>query len=444
MRRSVPAAFDLVIRGRALRAGGLERVSIGVAGGRIARVGRRLDGDRVQDFGDRLLLPAATDLHVHFRDPGHPAKEDFGTGTLAAAFGGVTAVVDMPNTSPPTSTPAAFEAKLAAAAAKAHVDFGLYAGLTDEPQSARLLRRATALKGYLGASTGDLLVRNEAAVRAALAEQARTGKLVAFHAEDAACLEAHAAAERHRVDPAVWSDARPAGCEAESIAKLARLRPAGARAHVAHLSSAAGLAALRPGMTSEVTPHHLLATRDDLAKDGRWKMNPPLRSRRDQAALWAALRDGRIDCVASDHAPHLPEEKARGVWDAPAGVPGVETLLPLMLAQSRRRRIPLARLVEACCARPAQLGGFAKGRLAPGYDADLLVVDLAAEEHVRADRLHSRCGWSPYEGMPAIFPTHVMLRGEWLIAERALVGRAGAGRFLEGGPRKSAAKPRGP
>lgn len=433
MRQPV-SGLDLILHGRAFVRGELRAVDIAVADGRIVRVARRIDGaDRI-DVGRAVILPAATDLHVHFRDPGHPEKEDFATGTLSAAFGGVTAVLDMPNTSPATVTRPALDAKITEAGRKAHVDFGLYAGLTDDPKSAGLLARATALKGYLGASTGDLLVRADGAIRAALVAQRKTGKLVAFHAEDAACLADHAARERHRTDPAVWSDARPAGCEAESIRALRRLRPRGARAHVAHLSSAPGLAELRGGMTAEVTPHHLFATREDLGKDGRWKMNPPLRSKRDQAALWSAVRAGRIAAVASDHAPHTPEEKARGIWEAPAGVPGVETMFPLLLAH--RRRLPLARIVDACCEAPARLAGFRKGRIAAGYDADFAIVDLSAAEPIRADALHSRCGWTPYERMRAVFPSHVMLRGDWVVRDRAFVGRAGRGAYLDGARRR--------
>ncbi|MHB8585142.1 MAG: dihydroorotase [Thermoplasmatota archaeon] len=428
--------MDLVVRGRVVRGSRVERLSIGIEAGHIVRIARHIDGDDLLDVGDSLVLPAATDLHVHFRDPGAPAKEDFGSGSEAAAHGGVTTVLDMPNTNPPTTTRAALRAKILTARTKSLVDFGIYAGLTPDPKSAELLKEATALKVYMGSSTGDLLVTEDAPIRAGLAASKATGKIMAFHAESDACLHEAAEPLRGHMEPEVWSRARPARCEADAIARIRRLAPRGARPHIAHLSTDAGLRALAGArISAEVTPHHLFATQRDLASDRRWKMNPPLRTRRDQAALWAALRRGTIAAIASDHAPHLPAEKARGIWDAPSGVPGVETMVPLMLAAWKARRLPLERVVAACCENPASLIGAKKGRIEEGFDADLMIVDPSAEAPIQAARLHSRCGWTPFEGFRAIFPSHVLLRGNLIVEDGATVGRAGKAQFLSGAPR---------
>ena len=421
---------DLVVKGRlVLPDGRIERGAVGVKGGRITEVGANVAGARTLDVGERLVAPGAIDPHVHFRDPGHPEKEDFGSGTRAAALGGVTTVLDMPNTAPPTFTRDALEDKLARARAKACVDFGLHLGLDEKGASIPLLPEATSMKVYLGATTGDLLVRDLGLVRRALQAAALAKRTVVFHAESQACLDRHA----HLLDDEYPShaDARPPVCEAEAIAALVgAAADTGARVHIAHLSTAAGLAALDgTGFTSEVCPHHLLFDRDRLNDGGRFKMNPPLRSPSDMSALWSALREGRIGCLASDHAPHTPAEKAtERARSCPAGVPGVQTLLPVLLPH--RERVGLARLLDASVAAARIFSLPGKGRIAAGHDADLAVYDLAAERPVRAQEMASKAGWTPFEGMPAVFPTHVMLRGERIVEEGVFVGRAGAGRFV--------------
>ena len=423
---------DLLVRGRIYTPEGrIEQGGFTVKDGRVHGLRADADAERTLDFGERLVVPGAIDPHVHFRDPGHPQKEDFQSGTAAAALGGVTTVMDMPNTSPPTFTREALEDKMARAAAKAHVDFGLHAGLDEKGEALAILGRATSLKVYLGATTGHLLVRDMDLVRRALVEAARTGRTVAFHAESQACLERHA----HLADDTFpsHSDSRPPACEAEAIrALVAAAAGTGARVHVAHLSTRMGLDALAgTPFTSEVCPHHLLFDRDRLRDGGHFKMNPPLRAASDLEALWQGLADGRIACLASDHAPHTPQEKAtQRMPECPSGVPGVQTLLPVMLPHARRGRVPLERLLDAsvAAARVFHLPG--KGSLAPGMDADFAVYDLAREEPVRAARMASRAGWTPFEGLPAVFPTHVALRGTLVVDEGRLVGPPGAGRFV--------------
>ncbi|HWG90838.1 MAG TPA: dihydroorotase [Candidatus Thermoplasmatota archaeon] len=431
--------YDQVFKGVLVRGGQLARGAVGVNGGRIVAVADDLPGDRVHDFGNALLLPGAIDPHVHFRDPGHPEKEDFETGTRSAAFGGVTCVLDMPNTKPATITREAFNAKRASVSAKAYVDFGLFAGLTSDPASLELLDEATALKIYMGSSTGDLLVENLALVQQALDRGAATGKTVCVHAEDEACMRARKGLVAHRTDFLAHEESRPNTCEAEAIRKVLALRRApGARLHICHLSTREGLELLQgSGATCEVAPHHLYFTKRDLLKGGNFKMNPPLRSDEDTRALWAGLADGRVDCLASDHAPHTPGEKLLGVWECPSGVPGVETMVPLLIHAAKEGQVPWGRLVEAMGGRAGDIFGLPKGRIAPGYDADFAVYDLSRVTRVEAANLHSRCGWTSFTGLPAVFPTHVYLRGDPVIAEGRLVGARGAGRYLPGGARRA-------
>lgn len=427
---------DLLVRGRLFTPEA--RIAPGaftVKDGRIAGVwlGQRVEKDaaEVLDFGDRLVAPGAIDPHVHFRDPGHPQKEDFASGTKAAALGGVTTVLDMPNTVPPTFTAEALEDKLARARAKAHVDFGLHLGLDEKGESLPLLPRATSMKVYLGATTGHLLVRDPGLVRRALQAAAAAGRTVAFHAESQGCLERHA----HLADDSYPSHAasRPAVCEAEAIrALVAAAAGTGARVHVAHLSTRVGLEALGgTAFTAEVCPHHLLFDQGRLREGGPFKMNPPLRDVADIESLWEGLRSGRIQCLASDHAPHTPQEKAaERMPECPAGVPGVQTLLPVLLPFARQGRVPLERLLDASVAAARLFGLSSKGALAPGMDADFAVYDLAREEPVRASRMASKAGWTPFEGMAAAFPIHVRLRGRALVEDGRFVGEPGRGHYV--------------
>ena len=398
--------------------------------GRVLDSGPSARGARTLDYGDMLVVPGAIDPHVHFRDPGAPEKEDFASGTRAAALGGVTTVLDMPNTTPPTFTAEALADKLQRARAKACVDFGLHSGLDAEGKSLDILPLASSMKVYLGATTGNLLVRDPVLVRRALVAAAEAGRTVVFHAESQACIERHA----HELDDTYPSHAasRPPECEAEAIRQIQEAAlGTRARVHIAHLTSRAGMEALAgAGFTAEVAPHHLLFTQDKLRDGGRFKMNPPLRAQSDVDALWAGLADGRIQCLASDHAPHTPHEKAASrMPECPAGVPGVQTLLPVLLPHADER-IALTRLIDASTAAARVFGLTRKGGLQAGQDADFAVYDLADVRDVRASEMASRAGWTPFEGMPAVFPRHVFVRGEAVVSDGAFVGREGTGAYV--------------
>jgi len=369
--------------------------------GAIERVAKTMAGRKQRVCG--MLLPAGFDMHVHFRDPGFPQKETWASGSAAAACGGVTAVVDMPNTQPPTDSPTAFATKAQRAAAASVVDFGL--GVSARPGISR-----EAWFGELPAAFWKLYPYGKSweDYRATATEvTAAGGRPLVIHGEHPSHIDMSPPTELAE------HTAHRRLAEVECLAGM----PASPQLHVAHLSTADGLAGLPAGATAEVCPHHLLLNLD--ACDSiDCKVDPPLRTPRDNAALWAGFRDGRIAVLASDHAPHLPEEKASD--NPPSGIPGVETMVPLMLQQVSAGRLALGRLVNAMAEAPADRLGLPRGRIAAGQPADLIEVDLKAARPVALEQLHSRAGWSPYEGWDAIFPQRVWRRGELVAADGEL------------------------
>lgn len=398
-----------VIRGRAFFRGRLEPLSLGIAeDGRIAAIKRVLRGDEEIDYGEALILPGCVDIHVHMRDPGLTAKDDFPSGTRAAAVGGVTTIADMPNTEPPVTSARSYDEKVAALRGRSVIDYALYAA-PRSPDSIVPLRGAIAFKAYMAESTGRLQVGAKE-LQGVLRGAETSKKPVAVHAEDPAKfrtgkvrgLEDHSAA-------------RPKEAEASAVTWLASVR-GNTRVHVAHVTCVEALDAVPAGVTCEATPHHLFLD-SSRPLGGLGKVNPPLRSPADRAALWDAFRGGRIDVVASDHAPHTLDEKHVPFDEIPAGVPGVATSFPLLMRRTRAGEIELARLVAAMATRPAEILGLAKGTIDIGRDADLVILDPRSSEPIRARRLRYKCGWTPFEGMEACFPRAVYLRGEPVVED---------------------------
>ncbi|MDD1773137.1 MAG: dihydroorotase [Methanomassiliicoccales archaeon] len=408
--------MDLVIEGRAYIRQRLVQCCIGIENGRIRSIKKVLRGETHLDFGDMLVLPAAIDPHVHFRDPGLTKKEDFQTGTISAAFGGVSCVLDMPNTLPPTLTPRSLEEKAGTASRKAWVDYGLIGGCSPRADPAAISEGVAAYKLFMSSTTGNLLVTHDADISKIISSVARTEKVLCVHAEDEKMIRAARATSLNEHDRN-----RPSTAEASAIVRLSKVQGAG-KIHICHLSSKEGLAAAEKlPFTKEVAPHHLLLDkRSKLRTYG--KANPPLRGKEDREAVYEAFRSGRIDVLASDHAPHTIEEKEQEFADAPAGMPGVETCLPLMLALVKKDRLSLDVLMRAACERPADIFGINKGRIEVGRDADLIVVNGTSMRTISAKGLHSKCGWTPFEGWDAIFPLATFVRGARIVEEGGLVG----------------------
>lgn len=437
--------FDLLLKGGICATpGGLVDADIAVYQGRITALGALGDAEAAEVVEARGLhvLPGVIDTQVHFREPGHEHKEDLATGTKAAALGGVVAVFEMPNTQPSTTTAALLEDKLARARDRAWVDHAFFVGASPENFAAlpalESMPGCSGVKMFMGSSTGSLLVPDDAGVLAVLESGRRR---VAVHAEDEARLEAR---KQIAIDGAkphlhpLWRDEETA---LRAVGRLIALaRRAGRRVHVLHVASAEEMALLaqhKDIATVETTPQHLtLAAPECYERLGTLaQMNPPIRDRRHRDALWRAVTDGIVDVIGSDHAPHTREEKARPYPESPSGMPGVQTLVPLLLDHVNAGRLALERLVDLTSAGPARIYGIArKGRLALGYDGDLTVVDLKARRTIENRWIASRCGWTPFDGMRVTgWPKLTVIRGHIVMREDELVGRpAGVPvRFLE-------------
>ncbi|MDL0141964.1 dihydroorotase [Halobacterium salinarum] len=383
-------------------------------GERIDAVGTALDGELFVDANaDYRVLPGMIDAHVHFRQPGFEHKETWASGSRSAAAGGVTTVVDQPNTAPPTVTGDAVDEKAAHAAADSVVDWGVNGGVTGEWDPASLFDRSLFALGevFLADSTGDMGI-DAALFRDACQRAASEDVVVTVHAEDADRFDT---AAKSRSDADAWSAYRTPEAEAAAVERAVEVgTEAGATIHIAHTSTPEGVdAAAAGGVTCEATPHHLFLSRDDLDDLGTFgRMNPPLRSDPRREALFERLADGRIDVVATDHAPHTRAEKAADIWDAPSGVPGVETALPLLLGAAHRGELSYERVRDVTAANPADVFGLErKGHIAAGRDADLVLVDPDDAREIHGDDLHSNCEWTPFEGHVGVFPAMTLVRG---------------------------------
>jgi dihydroorotase len=413
---------EWVLAGRAFVRGQLQPVEVALDDlGRIQSVGKIRTGAPRRDVGDAVILPAATDLHVHFREPGGSAEvESIATGTLEAALGGVTLVGDMPNNTPAITDADLLEEKVDRVAGRAAVDVLLYASPTRPRELERLARSAGAFKVYLSPTTGIPEAPTPETVGELLRRLAELDLPVAVHAEDPA---------EFRSDPPPsntldWNSARPPLAERAALDRLLPPSPR-LRLHVAHVTTAESAKRLRTaGVSFEATPHHLLLN-ERTGRDARFKVNPPLRSEGERHALWEAFRRGEVPCLASDHAPHSSESKGLPFEQAPSGMPGVETMLPLLLAQVRSEKLDLATLVASACDRPARWLGQPLGRIAPGHRANLIVVDFRDRTRLSGRALHAPCGWTAFEGWEAIFPREHYRDGERIVENGEFVGRTG-------------------
>ncbi len=393
--------------------------------GRVRAVGRTLTprpGETVLDAAGRLVLPGLIDPQVHFREPGMTHKEDLASGTLAAVAGGVTSVMEMPNTKPPTTDPERLDEKFALAAGRAWCDHAFFLGAT-EGNAERLgeWERAPGCAGvkvFMGSSTGTLLVADDETLERVL----RSGdRRVAVHSEHEPRLRERYAAIVEGTPVTAHPDVRDVECALRATTRLLDLVEKTRRpVHLLHVSTAEEIALLRERdlgelVTAETTPNHLFLTAPDCYErfGSLAQMNPPVRDARHRDSLRQALVDGTLTCIGSDHAPHTRKEKAQPYPHSPSGIPGVQTILPLLLTAVRDGWLTLADVVRVTCEGPARAYGIeGKGFLTPGHDGDLVLVDEGETGPLQAAWLRSRAAYSPYEGTSlAGWPVTTVVRG---------------------------------
>jgi dihydroorotase len=427
------ATFDLKLTGGTVHLpGGPVRADIGVRDGRISAIGGVGDAGETIDCAGLDILPGVIDTQVHFREPGLVHKEDLESGSRSAVLGGVTAVFEMPNTKPNTDSEAAIADKLARAKDRMWCDHAFYVGATNANAEAlaelERLPGTSGVKIFMGASTGDLLVSDDANLARVLASGHRR---VAIHSEDEERMNARKD-QRVPGDPSshpVWRDDESAMRATRRILALARA--AKRRIHVLHVTTPAELELLSQNKdiaTCEVTPQHLtLAGEEAYPTLGTLaQMNPPIRSARHREGLWHWLNQGVPDVIGSDHAPHTLEEKNKPYPDSPSGMPGVQTLLPLLLDHVANGRMTLQRLIELTSAGAQRIFGIVgKGRIVAGYDADFTIVDLKRQWTIEQSWIASRAGWSPFTGRTLTGqPIGTIIRGRRVMWEGELAQTA--------------------
>jgi dihydroorotase len=423
--------FDLILHGGTIIG---TPGDVGVRGGKIAALGDLGSAEARSkiDLKGLTLLPGVIDSQVHFREPGLTHKEDLASGTQSALLGGVTAVFEMPNTKPPTMDAIAMADKVERAKGRTWVHIGFYmgSGVSNALRLADLeyLPGCIGIKVFFGSSTGNLLFNEPELLQRAMAT---TKRLMSFHCEEEGRLQERAHIKSSRKGQPLghveWRDELTAFLATQKVIDLATR--AKRRVHILHVTTRQEIEFLRQhraAATVEVLPQHLtLASPECYERLGNYaQMNPPIRGLEHQAALWQGIKDGTVDVIGSDHAPHTHEEKSLPWPESPSGMPGTQTLLPIMLNHVSEGRLTLAHLVKLFATNPARLAGLTtKGEIRVGADADLTIVDLKREQVIEKKWLASKCGWSPFEGHRVKgWPTMVLLQGTVAMRDGELIG----------------------
>ena len=428
----MPETYDLIVRGgEVVNHAGRGAADIGIKDGKFAAIGDlgQAGAGEVFDATGLTVMPGVIDTQVHFREPGLEWKEDLETGSQCAVLGGVVAVFEMPNTEPTTTDPDALADKLSRARDRMHCDHAFYVGGTHENAAflgeLERLPGCCGIKVFMGASTGTLLVQDDEGVEQVLRH---INRRAAFHSED----EYRLAERRPLARTGDWTshpEVRDAQSALQSTHRLVGLaQKLGKRIHVLHVTTKeeiAYLAAHKDVASVEVTPQHLTLAGPEAYErlKGFAQMNPPIRTAEHRSGLWAGVANGVADVLGSDHAPHTREEKARPYPASPSGMPGVQTLLPLMLTHVAEGRLSLERLVDLTSHGANRIFGLAdKGRLAVGYDADLTIVDLKARRTITHDQMATRAGWTPFDGVEAKgWPMATIIRGRVVMRDDEIV-----------------------
>ncbi len=425
--------------------------SIAIEDGKIFKIGKETQmprADQKTDLKSLLMLPGLIDEHVHLRDEGKAYKEDFQTGTAAAAAGGFTTVLDMPNNEPVTMSAATLRNRMALAQRRILVNVGFYSEFPKKLAETRdiVSEGAVGFKLFMGSQIGGLNIDDDEELLDAFKEVAPLNVPVALHAEDKALLSANEEKlkQAKKTSTAAFQQAHSEAVEVKAVERLLRVSaPTDAHLHFCHVSTKEGLNAIEEAkkrgrkVTCEVTPNHLLLSTADLERYGQMLiMAPPLRSKDHVEALWKGLEQGWVDALGSDHAPHaLSEKSASSVWDVKVGVPGLETTLPLILTQVRKNRLSLNQAVRLLAEKPAEIYGLKDcGRLEQGKNADLTVVDFKGKFKIDASEFKSKAKYSPYDGWEVQGkPVKTYVKGLLVFDEGEIAAKAGSGSIVRRG-----------
>jgi dihydroorotase (multifunctional complex type) len=424
---------------------------IAIEEGKIAKIGREThmpNADEKTDLHNLLVLPGLIDEHVHLRDEGRSYKEDFFSGTGAAAAGGFTTVLDMPNNEPVTMSEKSIQNRMLLASRKILVNVGFY---SEFPRNIAEINKivekgAVGFKFFMGNQVGGLDVDDDRTIEEVVKEVAKLNVPMAVHAEDRSMLTANEnkLKQEKKTRPAEFLRAHTEAVELKAIQRLLKVSEGtGAHLHFCHISSKEGLEVIAEAKRSErkvsceVTPNHLLLTSDDVARIGSMAiMAPPLRDKTHRDALWKGIENGTIDTVGSDHAPHTLEEKnASSIWDVKVGIPGLETTLPLMITLVRQKRLCIDQVVRVLAEKPAEIFGLTdRGRVEKGKNADLTIVDYKAQFKIDSSKFKSKAKFSPYNGWEVYGkPTKTIVNGKMVFSEGEIVANGGVGLIVRRG-----------
>ncbi len=423
--------YSLIVKnGSCYVNGKLEKTDIALVGNKIKKIGKiEANITKVFDASNKIVLPGIIDTQVHFREPGSTDREDLESGSRAAILGGVTSVFEMPNTNPPTSNLVEFDKKLNLAKNRMHCNYAFYFGATPEnvDQLAKLkgLKGCCGVKLFAGSSTGKLLVDKEADIEKVISQSA---KIVSIHSEDEEILnlrknfikegDVHSHPE--------WRNTECAMSSTRRVVKIAERY--NKQIHVLHVTTKEEvdfLAMHKKNVTFEITPQHLtLYAPDCYDKIGTFaQMNPPIRKKEHHDRLWVAVKNSVVDILGSDHAPHSKEDKNKKYPASPSGMPGVQTILPIMLNHINNEKLNLEKLVKLMCENPCRIFGIKnKGYIKEDFDADLTIIDMNKEQTIKNEMMASKCGWTPFNNMIIKgFPIATIINGKVVMSDGEVV-----------------------
>ena len=423
--------FSLIIKnGSCYIDGKLTKTDIGLSGGKIKKIGKiELNSSKVYDATDKVVLPGIIDTQVHFREPGSTDAEDLESGSRAAVLGGVTSLFEMPNTNPPTANLIEFDKKLKAAKNRMHSNYAFYFGATpdntDQLADLKNVEGCCGVKLFAGSSTGNLLVDKEADIEKVISS---SNRIVSIHSEDEDIIKLRKKFIK-KGDVHSHPEWRNVECAMSSTRRVVRIAERyNKKIHVLHVTTKDEvdfLAMHKKNVTFETTPQHLtLYAPDCYDKLGTYaQMNPPLRTKEHYDRLWVAIKNNIVDVLGSDHAPHLKVNKNKVYPDTPSGMPGVQTIFPVMLDHVNNEKLSLKQLINLMCENPCRIFGIKnKGYIKEGYDADLTIADMNKEVVIKDEMIASKCGWTPFNNYKVKgFPVGTIVNGNLVMSDGKVI-----------------------